>query len=410
MSDTTAMEQAAGQAGQTAAMALQVLVMAAQALLEHQKREAARAAAAPPPAPEAKDAPRPEPERDPDRDRYAQMVRDSVEPSAVAVAMVTSPQWPQVADELRRLERAGVNVATFIGDAAPLIARVDADMRTGSPTPGVIASATASTPPNPFAAPVSDTRPEREGPGVVERFIEWMKRAIEAVKEWFQKLTGRGEKSVLDGWEKDLAKNGVSPQENARAVITAREAMADENVLGSLVASREWPGIAAQMKAAQAAGHDPREALAGVPLRMKQATDAGISLSPAEAARGLLNEQAKAPALARTPAAPAPASTAPAAAQSAPSAPARAVPAAAPKAPRPVPKSAAEKAAGAAAQPPPRRIGEAPRVAPAVAPSRAAAATAQSTTAAPGSSPAPGPQAAPTRPAQGPTQGRGHTR
>lgn len=54
MSDTTAMERAAGQAGQTAAIALQVIVMAAQALREHQEREAARAAAAPPPSPRAR--------------------------------------------------------------------------------------------------------------------------------------------------------------------------------------------------------------------------------------------------------------------------------------------------------------------------------------------------------------------
>jgi len=368
MSDTTAMEGAAGQAGQTAAIALQVIVMAAKALREHQEREAARAAAAPAPEPEAKDAPpAQEPERDPDRDRYAQMVRDSVEPPPVAEAMVTSPQWPQVADELRRLENSGVNVAQFIGDAAPLIARVDADLRTGSPTPGVTASATATAPPNPFAAPVDDARPEREGPSVVERVIEWMKKAIEAVTAWFKKITGQGEKSGLASREKDLATHGISPQENARSVVTAREAMSDEHVLGQLVMSGEWPGIAAQMKAAQAAGHDPREALAGVPLRIRQAAAAGITLSPAEAARGLLTEQAKTPAPA-----PAPANTASAATPSTPAASSSPVPA--------------------------------------VAPSRAAAATALSTTATPGASPAPGPQASTTTPTPAPTQANGRTR
>ncbi|WP_033286956.1 hypothetical protein [Streptomyces sp. NRRL F-525] len=371
MSDTTAMEQAAGQTGQTAALALQFIVMAAKALREQQEREAARAAAAPAPEPEAKKAP--EPERDPDRDRYAQLIRDRVEPPAVAEAMVTSPEWPQVADELRRLENSGVNVAQFIGDAAPLIARVDADLRTGSPTPGVTASATATTPPNPFAAPTDDARPEREGPSVAERVIEWMKKAIEAVKEAFKRLTGRGEKSGLASREKDLVKHGVSPQENARSVVTAREAMADEHVLGQLVTSREWPGIAAQMKVNQAAGHDPREALAGVPLRVKQAAAAGITLSPAEAARGLLTEQAKTPVPARsTVPAPAPANTASAATPSTPAASSSTVPA--------------------------------------VAPSRAAAATALSTTATPGASPAPGPQASTTTPTPAPTQAKGHTR
>ncbi|WP_329235802.1 hypothetical protein [Streptomyces canus] len=376
MSDSMAMERAASHTGQTAAMALQVLVMAAQALREHQEREAARAAAAPAPAAEPDTSGASEPARDPDRDRYAQMVRDTVEPPAVAEAMVTAPQWPQVADELRRLENAGVDVGQFLADATPVIARIDADMRAGSPTPGVTASATATTPRNPFAAPAEDASAEREGPGMVERLVEWVKKVVEAVKEWFKKVTGRGEDSSLEGREKDLVKHGVSPQENTRAVVMAREAMADEHVLGQLVTSREWPGIAAQMKTLQEAGHDPREALAGVPLRMKQAADAGISLTPAEAARGLLNEQAKAPVPARATTAPAPANSASAAPQ--------ATPATTP--------SATTSAA------------------PAAAPPRAAAANAQSTTATPGASPAPGPQASTTTPTPAPTQARGHTR
>ncbi|WP_328484867.1 hypothetical protein OHS71_41080 (plasmid) [Streptomyces sp. NBC_00377] len=377
MSDSSfAMERAAGHTGQTAAMALQVLVMAAQALREHQERDAARRSPADvPDTPDTRE-PVKEPDRDPDRDRYAQMVRDTMEPPAVAEAMVTAPQWPQVADELRRLENAGVDVGQFLADAAPVITRIDADMRAGSPTPGVTASANATTPRDPWAAPAGDISPERDGPSVVERFVEWVKQAVEAVKEWFKKVTGRGEESGLDGREKDLDKHGVSPQENARLVVTAREAMADEHVLGQLVTSREWPSIAAQMKTLQKAGHEPREALAGVPLRMKQAADAGISLSPAEAARGLLNEQAKTPVPARATTPPSPTNTASAATQTAPS----------------------------------TTAGATTNATPAAAPSRAAAANAQSTTSAPGASPAPGPQASRTTPPPAPTPARGHTR
>ncbi|MFF4709584.1 hypothetical protein [Streptomyces sp. NPDC001297] len=373
MSDSTAMERAAAHTGQTAAIALQVLVMAAQALREHQEREAALAAAVPPPEP----APEPvqEPERDPDRDRYAQMVRDTVEPPAVAEAMVNAPQWPQVADELRRLENSGVDVRQFLADATPVIARIDADLRAGSETPGV--SVSAPEPRNPFAAPAEDGSPEREGPGVIARIVEWVKQAVEAVKEWFKKVTGRGEESGLDGREKDLARHGISPQDNARSVITAREALADEPLLGQLVLSREWPGIAAQMKTLEAVGHDPREALAGVPLRMKQAAAAGISLTPAEAARGLLNDQAKTPVPPRDTVTPA--DSASAAAESAP--------ASTPSSAAPASPARAAYAAG-----------------------RAAAANAQSTTATPGASPAPGPQASTTTPTQAPTQARGHTR
>ncbi|MFP8906178.1 hypothetical protein [Streptomyces atacamensis] len=379
MSDTMAMDQAAGQAGQTAAIALQVLVMAAQALREQQEREAARTAAVPTPeaTPEAQTAPEAErqPAPDPDRDRYAQMVKDSVQPPAVAESMVTAPQWPQLADELRRLEGAGVDVGQFLRDAAPVISRIDADMRAGAPAPGVTASEAATHPRNPWAPPPGEARPEREGPSFGERIAQWVKKAVEAVKEGWRKFAGRGQSSALDDRSRDLARQGISPQENTRLVVAAREALADESVLGRLVTSREWPSIAGQMRTLQEAGHNPREALAGVPTRIRQAAAAGITLSPAEAARGLLTEQAKTPA----PVGPAAAPTTPPAAAPSPS------PAAAP--------ATSTRTTGTAA----------PAAAPTPVPARAAAATAQSTTATPGVTPPPGVKAAPTAPGGGPT-------
>ncbi|WP_435137799.1 hypothetical protein [Actinacidiphila sp. bgisy144] len=383
MSDTMAMERAAGQAGQTAAVVLQVLVMAAQAIREHQQREQAAAAAAaaapavgPQPAADAAAAQRPA--ADPVHDRYAELVKETA-PMAVAEEIVSSSRWPQLAEELRTLENSGVNVETFLQDAAPVIAQIDADLRAGSLTPGVTASPAAAAPHDPWAPPLGQERPEREGPGLGKRVTELVKKIVEAVKNSVRKVLGRDEKSGLGDRGAELARLGVSPQENARMVVTAREALADETVLGQLVTSREWPGIAGQMRELREAGHEPREALAGVPTRIQQAARAGISLTPAEAAHGLLTEQARTPV-------PAPAIVAAHAPTTAPAA----TPAAAP--------SAARSTAA-----------HAPAAAPAAA--RAAAATAQSTTATPGAAPGSGPQAAPAAPATSPaTPTRTHGR
>lgn len=380
MSDAMAMEQAAGQAGQTAAVALQVLVMAAQALREQQQREAA---AAPSPAAQQTAAPAPQPAPDPVRDRYAQMVRETVQPAAVAEAMVGARQWPQLAEELRKLEGAGIDVRQFLMDAAPVIERIDADLRAGSPMPGVTVSAAATNPRDPWAPPLEE---KRDGPTLGERVKEWVKKVVEAFKETWKKVTGRGKPSALGDRSKDLAQHGISPQENTRFVVTAREALADETVLGQLVTSREWPSIAGQMKGLREAGHDPREALAGVPTRMRQAAAAGINLSPAEAARGLLAEQAKTPPRPQTVSTPAGAtpSTAPTTARS----------------PAPATSATADSSNTAAQHPKVRAFHD-----------RAAAATAQSTTATPGATPAPGPQATPTVPAANPaTPTRTHGR
>ncbi|MER7049927.1 hypothetical protein [Streptomyces jumonjinensis] len=364
MSDTNPMEQAAGQAVHTAAVALQVLVMAAQSLREHQQREtAARQSAAPQqPVPPMRKTP-----PNPDHERYAHIVRGAVHPPAVAEAMVTAPQWPQLADELKKLEAAGIDVKRFVTDAAPVIARMDADLRAGSPSPGVTASQAATTPPNPFAPPPGEEKARKEGPGFIEKAMKWIK---EAVTKLIEKITGKAKKAKAADPNRELAAHGISPQENVLHVVTARAALSDEKALHQIVTSREWPGIAAQMKALQQAGHSPGEALAGVPARIRQAAAAGITLTPAEAAHGLLTDMAKI-----TP---------------------------------PTPPQAAP-ATGSAPS-----IATAPTTATTTpsTPDRAAAASARSTTATPGATPAPGPTAdrgAPTT-QPGPTHQHGPSR
>lgn len=289
MSNSNPMEQAAGQAVQTAAVALQILVMAAQSLRENQEREAANrtATATPPQRQPAAATPTKQPVN-PDHERYAHLVRGIVTPPAVAEAMVTAPKWPQLADELRKLESAGVNVGQFLRDAAPVISRMDADLRAGSMTPGVTAMP-ARTPRDPWAPPPGR---ERSEPNAIQRFT---RRARQAVRNLWQRVTGRGRDSVLGDRSRDLARLGISGQENARLVVVAREGLADESALSQMVTSREWPGIASKMKALQQSGRDPREALAGVPVRIRQAADAGIKLTPAEAANGLLSDQTRTP-------------------------------------------------------------------------------------------------------------------
>ncbi|TDT93288.1 hypothetical protein EDD99_8096 [Streptomyces sp. 846.5] len=173
----------------------------------------------------------------------------------------------------------------FLGDAAPLIARIDADLRAALPRPGLAVNPAAMTPANPFELPSPAERPT-----VVER----LPRAIERVREWLQQWRERRNPSAPTDRAQRLAREGIGPQQNTRLVIAAREAIADERLLGQLVTSRQWPAIAGQMQRLQEAGRNPREALAGVAQRIRQAADAGIQLSPAEAANGLLSDQAKA--------------------------------------------------------------------------------------------------------------------
>ncbi|KOV17176.1 hypothetical protein ADK91_02990 [Streptomyces sp. XY511] len=231
-----------------------------------------------------------------------------MQPAEVAEAMVGSRQWPQLADELKQLEAAGVNVAEFLGDAAPVIARMDADLRAGSTTPGVAVPVAVTEPRNPWAAPPGQDarKSDASGASIGERITE-------GGKDLWNKFRGKQEPALGDR-AGELARLGIGPQENTRLVIMARESLSDEHQLGRLVTSREWPSVAKQMKDLQAAGHDAREALAGIPVRIQQAAAAGINLAPVEAARGLLGDLAKT-SPARTAAAPA---TAPATAAATP--------------------------------------------------------------------------------------------
>ncbi|MER7952330.1 hypothetical protein ABTY59_33555 [Streptomyces sp. NPDC096079] len=367
------MEQATGQAVQTAAVALQVLVLAAQALSEASRREVPNPAGTQP-AP----APQQTPARqnvDPDHERYVHMVRDIVKPPAVAEAMVKAPQWPQLAGELKKLESAGVNVGRFLTDAAPVIARMDADMKAGAPAPGVTASA-ATNLRDPWAPPPGQERAQGDEPSVIKRLVEWVKQAFKRVTGQDKPPTALGERS------RELVRLGIGAQENSRLVIVARESLADEGMLNQIVTSREWPGIASQIKALQGAGHDPREALAGVPTRLKQAAAAGITLSPSEAARGLLTEQAKTPAPARLTAVTQPPTSTP--------------PSVSPPASKSVssPPPAVEKSS-TTKRPTPKR--PTPRR-PAATEARSTAAAAQSTTGTPGAILPPGPKAVPATP------------
>ncbi|MGW3091654.1 hypothetical protein [Streptomyces sp. NPDC001108] len=272
----------------------------------------------------------------------------------MAEAMVKAPQWTQLAGELKKLESAGVNVGQFLTDAAPVIARMDADMRAGATAPGVTASPAVNLR-DPWAPPPGRERVKGDEPGVIKRVVEWVKQVASKLVE---KVTGQDKPATALGERsKELARLGIGAQENSRLVVVARESLADEDMLTQMVTSREWPGIASQVKTLQEAGHNPREALAGVPVRMQQAAAAGITLSPSEAARGLLADQAKTPAPAKSSATPTP----------------------------PAPVVAATTTT-------------APTTSPTPTPARASAASAQSTTATPGAAPSPGPTAAPAVP------------
>lgn len=291
MSDVTAFEQAAGQAGQTAGAALQALILMAKAVSEHQERRAAAIQQQQPAQVQQ------QPTADPQLERLAQAVREKIQPPEVAAAMVAGPGWPQLASELQRLERSGVDVRTFLADAAPLVQRIDADLKAQAPQPGVSVPPAALAPRDPWAPPPNErgrNRPDR--PSVGRRMWEGVKKTGAGIRERWQKWRERRSPSALGKRSKALAAEGIGPQMNARFVVIARESVADERLLGSLVTSRQWPAIAGQMNRLQEAGKNPREALAGVPARIKQAEAAGVRITAAEAARGLLSEAARTPA------------------------------------------------------------------------------------------------------------------
>ncbi|MGW2255132.1 hypothetical protein ACWCXH_33845 [Kitasatospora sp. NPDC001660] len=276
MSDVQAMDNAAAQAGQSASIALQALVLLARAAANRSANAGTKTA-------------------DPELARYAQAVREQIRPEALAEAVLNSPQWPQLAAELRTLERSGVDVRQFLKDAAPLVARIDADVRAAAPHPGVSVPPHAMQPRDPWAPPPNDRDRDRgsdKRPGLGRRAVE---RTTSPIREAWNRWRERRSPSALGDRAGELAAQGISPQVNARLVITAREAIADERVLGSLVTSRQWPAIAGQMNRLQGTGRNPREALAGVPARIQQAAAAGIRINAAEAAQGLLTEQAKTP-------------------------------------------------------------------------------------------------------------------
>lgn len=272
------MDNAAAQAGQSASIALQALVLLARAAANRSANAPAKAA-------------------DPELARYAQAIRETIRPEALAEAVLNSPQWPQLAAELRTLERAGVDVREFLKDAAPLVARIDADVRAAAPHPGVNVPPHAMQPRDPWAPPPGEQRPQREGPGLPSRVAESVRRGADRVRESVQRWRNGGDPAgPAEAMGRELDRAGITPQQNARLTIAAREAISDEALLGKLVTSRQWPAVAAEMTRLQQAGRDPREALAGVPERIQQAARAGITLGAAEAAQGLLTEQAKTPA------------------------------------------------------------------------------------------------------------------
>jgi len=280
----SAVEQAGGQAAQGAAVALRILIMAAQAIREHQRQEALRKQpnALPVPAPGT--------------ERYAQIVAVNLRDDRLTGSLVGAPQWREFADALKGLEATGVDVGRFLRDAAPLIRRIDADVRASRPHPGV--QVAPQPPMNPYVqartAVPSGPRP-RDGRGLATRTAAMVRGAGDKVRD----LGRRGTNTKLTGDEaarvKALASRGIDPQQNAALVVRAREALADEQLLGHLVFDRAWPATAAQMMQLQAQGHDPRVALAQVPARIDQAAAAGIGLGAGEAARGLMSDQAATP-------------------------------------------------------------------------------------------------------------------
>ncbi|MFF4291009.1 hypothetical protein ACFY0R_37800 [Streptomyces sp. NPDC001633] len=355
-------EVAAGQAAQSAVMSVRLLISIATALRTNVEREAT---AADPSLAEKVDRLRqmePEPDAQELSERYGAMVRESFSPQ-LAEALVTAEQWPQMAAELHQLERAGIDVRSFLGDASQAAERV---MRAIAPTtaerwertvrshlPDATAEALVSSEQWPQIAEqmqqmqtagvdVSGVLQDvaRNGSALQDAMsAAWQQQASrvrqleaeaaparprQAAPTNARRTTPQGRKNrdplAPDGRAVSFAEMGISRTEQQRYARLAAESIADPHVAGVLVVSGQWPSIAAQMRDLEAKKIEPGPRLARIGDHLARQAAANGRVDVVAAASAALSRPAPAPSASQAkPAARAAAEPAPAAQKAEPS-------------------------------------------------------------------------------------------
>ncbi|UWS77546.1 hypothetical protein [Streptomyces noursei] len=324
-------EVAAGQAAQSAFMSLRLLISIGTVLRSSVEKEAA--AADPDRAEKVRRLRAMEPELSPQEisDRYAAMVRETFRPE-LAEALVNAEQWPQMAAELHQLDRAGVDVRSFLGDASRTAERI---MREMAPTtaerwertvrshlPTETAEALVSAEEWPQLAEQMQQMQDAglNVPGVLQDVARNGSTMQEAMRSAWQKTServGRLESEAApaparsrqtgpapvnprrgtrqdrrsrnplapDGRAAAFAETGMGRAKQERYARLAAEVISDQHVAGLLVVSTQWPEIAVQMRELEARSIDvgPRLAQIGQELGRQAATGQPVNVAAAAA-------------------------------------------------------------------------------------------------------------------------------
>lgn len=269
--------EAAGEAVQTSVLAVRLVLAIADAV-----RRAAEERLSKSPA----DKPMPPPEQS--AGAMSGVVQETL-PSDIATALLGGADWPQMAQQLMALRHAGVEVTAFlprVGDIAVYVrdavaanAAAVAQQGTGewaralreTMPAGPVREAILASPAWPqLAATMGElhsrgvdvrqilTAAHAQGAGVDQAVVRVMAAAAQPPTASRDALTTAGPLSAglgvpadldLTNWRKALAQLGVSTGENERFVRTLQQAMgtALEGEAARLVASRQWPLLAARM-------------------------------------------------------------------------------------------------------------------------------------------------------------------
>ncbi|GAA2105615.1 hypothetical protein GCM10009801_81790 [Streptomyces albiaxialis] len=317
------MEQAAGQTAQTAVMSVRFLVTIAMAVSERQTKGNPERAAQ---VERLRQLDQPSGDA---AQRYAGMVREQFRDPNLRDALLNSEQWPQIANDLRTLEAAGIDVRAFLGDAGRIAERIAATIAP-QPTPEQmvrehLGDRLADTLVNSERWPqIADEMRQMQAAGIdmpqmlaaaaepgakVEATMNeaWKQHAarVEKLEKETAPVPVRGTPPATNesrrgrrgsGGRGDrmatLAEMGLSTQENQKYIRMLRENIKDRHTAEVLVVSNKWPQVAASMRDLENRKIDPGPRLARLPQVVASQAARGGRVSLADAAQEALRHPA----------------------------------------------------------------------------------------------------------------------
>ncbi|MGW3100024.1 hypothetical protein ACWDCC_42040 [Streptomyces sp. NPDC001102] len=194
-------------------------------------------------------------------DQWVRAVRETLPAGSVREAILTSPAWPEMAATMARLEEKGVNVREVLAAAHNEVLAVDQAVAKGLGA----------------AAEPAMSRDAKLSYGPLTTGLD-LPRDFD-----------------LSDREQTLTKMAIDPQENQRYIRWVREAMpGHEREADLLVASRQWPLLAARMAQLETEDKPVREHLARLAKDMswQEGPDAQLGTRLVQAASEALRRPA----------------------------------------------------------------------------------------------------------------------